>query len=179
MAERAQAGSATAFKRPATRRQAMGMRAYQRVDTHLGTWKTAGDDEARKKYLTFARRFPSLIQSSGLAAALAFAHDKLREYLDDLSFVLEDAGGKDPGTAFAKRAREESELVAYLVLSTRAIEAASWLKRYAEALLDSDGDGASGGAKRSGAEKSKDHTQPVARKGDPSGSTHRPAGDRS
>jgi len=91
-------------------------------------------DKPRKEYVGFAKRFPSLIHSCGLAQALAFAQAKAPEgYLDDLAAVLK----AEQREMLLKKARE-SAVPEYMRLSREALEAAGWLKRYAEALLDED-----------------------------------------
>lgn len=86
-------------------------------------------------YQSFAKKFPALIHTCGLAQAVSFAMAKgERGYLDDLASALRAGGhsGIDTCEALGERARTES-MSGYLRLSRDAIEAASWLKRYVEA----------------------------------------------
>lgn len=88
-----------------------------------------------KEYTTFAKKFPSLIHTCGLAQAVAFAQAKKEsEYLSDLTTVLQ--GAKLPGVntvdELAAKSREES-LIGYMRLSRHALLAAGWIKRYVEA----------------------------------------------
>jgi CRISPR-associated protein Cmr5 len=89
-----------------------------------------------KDYSSFAKKFPALVHTCGLAQAVAFALAKgERGYLDDLAVVLR-AGGHtdiDDGNTLDKQSRE-LPFSGYLRLSRDALAAASWLKRYAEAL---------------------------------------------
>lgn len=91
---------------------------------------------ANPEYLTFAKRFPSLIHACGLAQALAFAESKaknnkaLRDYLLDLTEVSGES-------KLMERSRE-SELMVYMNLTRRSLESASWIKRYAEASMAAD-----------------------------------------
>lgn len=95
-----------------------------------------------KEYTTFAKKFPSLIHTCGLAQAIAFAEAKKEvEYLADLAAVLKGAnqGGVSTAEDLAKRSREE-KLGGYLRLSRNALHAAGWLKRYVEALNEKESD---------------------------------------
>jgi CRISPR-associated protein Cmr5 len=90
-----------------------------------------------KEYRSFARDFPTLVHSCGLAQTLAFALAKeghQLEYADDLATVLTSAGF--PGVETAKKLAEKTHSVSvaeYLRLSRAGLAAAIWLKRYVEA----------------------------------------------
>jgi CRISPR-associated protein Cmr5 len=119
-----------------TRGQKMAQAAYARVAAH-------GKPDA--EYVTFAKRFPALVHTCGLAQAVAFAEAKgtskggppkkpETKYLEDIAAVL-NAGGHTPidsAQRLAETTRSE-RLGGYLRLSRDAIQAASWLKRYVEA----------------------------------------------
>ncbi len=95
------------------------------------------------KYKTFAKKFPALVHTCGLAQAVAFAEVKEHtDYLDDLASVVRAAGHADVTDRgrFAQLSRESS-FAAYMRLSRNAITAASWIKRYVEALAPSDTEG--------------------------------------
>jgi CRISPR-associated protein Cmr5 len=79
-----------------------------------------------KEYVSFAKKFPTLIHTCGLAQALAFAQAKAPSNLEHLSIVM---GASD----LLEKSRTE-QLAEYLILSRMALEASGWLKRYAEAL---------------------------------------------
>lgn len=89
------------------------------------------------KYKSFARGFPALIHTCGLAQAIAFAQAKdehQRQYADDLAKVLTAAGHGE--VQDAKRLGEQTHnlpVTQYLRLSRNALAAAEWLKRYVEA----------------------------------------------
>ena len=94
-----------------------------------------------KEYARFAREFPTLVHSCGLAQALAFARAKSehhKKYADDLAQVLTAAGHEQVGSAeqLAKRIREDLWVTQYIRLSRDALAAAVWLKRYVEAADD-------------------------------------------
>lgn len=93
-----------------------------------------------KEYLSFAKKFPALVHTCGLAQAVAFARAKKETaYVGDLAKVLESAGHPEitDGRQLDECARN-LPLNGYLRLSRNAIEAASWLKRYAEAVGEDD-----------------------------------------
>lgn len=93
-----------------------------------------------KEYFSFAKKFPALVHTCGLAQAVAFARAKKEtDYVDDLAEVLKNAGHLEitDGGKLDECARN-LPLNGYLRLSRNAIEAASWLKRYAEAVGEDD-----------------------------------------
>jgi len=115
-----------------TRSQRMAATAAARV-----TARAAGDG-----YRAFAREFPTLVHTCGLAQAVAFAQAKgaksadHRNYLDDLAAVLVAAGYAvaTSGSELEKYLRAAGTAVPeYVRVSRDAIDAAVWLKRYAEA----------------------------------------------
>ena len=114
-----------------TRSQQLAELAFKQVSRHDSLPK-----KRRDEYVGFAKRFPSLVHSCGLAQAVAFAQSKAPDdYLNDLRAVM--SSGTTDVAAFAADIRT-AELARYLQLSRTALQAAGWLKRYAEALLDFD-----------------------------------------
>lgn len=110
----------------ATSEQLRAQRAYGKVSEYVNNSKP--DD--RKKYKSFATGFPALIHQCGLAQAIAYAQNKAPvEYRNDLAAVLDTSMDE-----FAQQART-APLPAYQRHTRMALSAASWLKRYAEALL--------------------------------------------
>lgn len=99
-----------------------------------------------KEYVTIAKKFPSLVHTCGLAQAVAFYEAKGKTkpgkpekphlgYLKDLAAVLASVGHQQIGNVQQLTDKVRTEpLSGYLRLSRDAINAASWLKRYAEAL---------------------------------------------
>jgi CRISPR-associated protein Cmr5 len=87
-------------------------------------------------YKTFSKKFPALIHTCGLAQAVSFASAKseYRNYLNDLALVLAKADYPFPSRSELENAARTNPVGAYLRLSRDAIEAASWLKRYVEAV---------------------------------------------
>ena len=81
-------------------------------------------------YCSFSSSFPTLIHSCGLAQALSFAAAKGKEnYIEDLQAVLDSLG---KAGNIAERSRK-AEIMEYIRISRRAISAAAWIKRYAQA----------------------------------------------
>lgn len=108
--------------------QKMAQAAYQRIAQQLPT----------KEFASFAREFPTLVHSCGLAQAVAFARAKgghQEHYLNDLVAVLRDAGYSEmmSNDQLAETSRS-APVTTYLRLSRDALSAAVWLKRYVEAV---------------------------------------------
>lgn len=119
-----------------TRRQQRSWLAYQRVNAHKAPAENPPPDAGAKEaeFKRFAKSFPALIQASGLAQAAAYAAQKAPDgFLDDLAQVMR-CGTQDELCQAARQA----PLTDYLRLSRDALDAATWLKRYAEALLEGD-----------------------------------------
>lgn len=113
-----------------TNSQKMAQAAYMAVR------KRVDGTALPEKYASFARSFPSLVHSCGLAQAIAFAKAKDHgQYLEDLAGVLKKIGhDESSSTEDLERATRESPVMAYVRLSRNALQAAGWLKRYVEAL---------------------------------------------
>lgn len=94
----------------------------------------------KDEYLRLAKSFPALVHTCGLVQAIAYVHAKDNKartgetYLNHLSGVM--VIDLPENTTLEDKSRD-AELLEYQFLSLEAIEAATWLKRYAEALLDS------------------------------------------
>lgn len=113
-----------------TRTQVFAERAYGVV-----VKRKKGEDEKSKEYGRFAKSFPALVQSSGLAQACAFAEAKaMGAILSDLETVLEMRGD-----TLVKESRE-APLEQYMLLSRKVMAAAGWIKRYVQALLKEEGE---------------------------------------
>lgn len=91
--------------------------------------------EAKENYANLAKKFPALVQACGLAQTIAFVDSKEKNtnYLKHLAKVMSRNENEDLG-----KASREAGLMEYQRLSFEAIEAATWLKRYSEALLEKD-----------------------------------------
>jgi len=112
-----------------TRSQRIAQTAYNRVSAR---------GKPNEEYVTRAKKFPALIHACGLAQAVAFGLAKeFSDYLEDLAAVLRAAGYdeiKDAGKL--DDCARKQPLTEYLRLSRDALTAASWLKRYTEALKE-------------------------------------------
>lgn len=109
-----------------TRQQLWAEKAYQQVESMK-------DKQGEADYQRVCKTFPALIHNCGLCQALAFAEAKEhREYLNALAAVL--GTSKDN---LAQQSRE-SHILEYQRLTQNALQASTWLKRYAEALLKGD-----------------------------------------
>ena len=106
-----------------TRQQVWAEKAYAKVKA---VENTIGEED----YGRFCKGFPALIHSAGLCQAVAFAEAKEKDkYLEDLAAVL---GKNKDDLAHTSRL---VDVVEYQQLSRDAMAVATWLKRYAEALL--------------------------------------------
>jgi CRISPR-associated protein Cmr5 len=117
-----------------TRSQKLAQAAFPLIQDRKKREK--GFDE----YKSFAKKFPALIHTCGLAQAVAFALAKKEtEYVENLVAVLKLIGHPEVSSAEAlhKQSRDQP-LSGYLRLSRDAINAASWLKRYVEAAGEGD-----------------------------------------
>ena len=95
--------------------------------------KVKDDNKQVKEYRTLALNFPTMILQSGLAQAIGFLQAKGKEeHLLLLAHIAELLGeNKD---SLHKKILE-ADLSHYQLLTRQAIEAASGLKRYTQALL--------------------------------------------
>lgn len=95
--------------------------------------KVKDDNKQVKEYRTLVLNFPTMILQSGLAQAIGFLQDKGKEeHLLLLAHIAELLGeNKD---SLHKKILE-ADLSHYQLLSRQALEAASSLKRYTQALL--------------------------------------------
>ena len=114
----------------ATRQQKLAQMAYCEVFAKKG-------GKIEESYARVCRIFPALVHNSGLCQAVAFAQSKANNkgseyklYLKSLAKLLEMKHEDE----LAEKSRT-ADVLAYQHLTMKAMSAASWLKRYAEALL--------------------------------------------
>ncbi|MDR0522561.1 MAG: type III-B CRISPR module-associated protein Cmr5 [Planctomycetaceae bacterium] len=111
--------------------QKLAARAYTEVSKRVKS-------QDAKEYKTFAKQFPALIHTCGLCQAVVFAQSKKGDasshVLDDFVQILEPQNTTDH---FVSTTRSLS-MLDYTVLSRRAMRAAEWLKRQADALIEGD-----------------------------------------
>lgn len=112
-----------------TNSQKMAQMAHASVRQHASPG-------APEKYASFARSFPSLVHTCGLAQAVAFAKAKGHgQYLGDLAAVLNEIGHAEATSVDSlEKATREHPVLAYVRLSRNVLQAAGWLKRYVEAV---------------------------------------------
>lgn len=113
-----------------TRSQQFAEKAFSVVDR----WKNAQNSCAELK--SFARSFPALVQTCGLLQALAYAQEKNEAYFEgfrETLEVIESVGKIDVEKLCATNS------IDYMRVGRLALEAATWIKRYAVVLLDDDG----------------------------------------
>ena len=113
----------------------MKTRTYDQKMAELAFQRVNGNERGKdEKYCSFALAFPSLVHSCGLAQAVSFAEAKdMDKYLNDLNEVLK-AIVTEGATVDLSRESREAQVVDYMRLTRRAISAASWIKRYVQAL---------------------------------------------
>lgn len=104
----------------------MARKAYERV-------LDRSQENDFKEYKSFALSFPSLIHSCGLVQAVSFAISKDKEnYIHDLQKVFDEI---DTAGDLQIRSRE-AQIIEYMRITRHAISAASWIKRYCQAIGD-------------------------------------------
>lgn len=114
---------------PHIRSQKYAQRAFGLIQ------KVKEENKKVKEYRTLALNFPTMILQSGLAQAIGFLQAKGKEehllLLAHIAELLEENENKD---SLHKKILE-ADLSHYQLLTRKAIEAASSLKRYTQALL--------------------------------------------
>lgn len=126
---------------PITRHQERAQKAYKCISprTKDANGQEMKSDKDNEEYSQLAKKFPALVHNCGLAQALAFVQAKEKDvnigkaYLSHLSDVMGLKKDEDLGII-----SRNAELREYQRLTREAIEAATWLKRYSEALLEKD-----------------------------------------
>lgn len=134
------------------RSQKMAQAAYPLVEkmqaTHLKDEyfkNEESDEKALKmaqslsaKYRTLALNFPNMILQSGLSQAAGFLLAKGKdEHTQLLAHLAELLTGKDDGQALHSHILQ-ANISEYQLLTRKALDAASWLKRYTQALLEKE-----------------------------------------
>lgn len=100
--------------------------------------KIKEENKKVKEYRTLALNFPTMILQSGLAQAIGFLQAKGKEeHLLLLAHIAELLGENKDGL---HKKILEADLPHYQLLTRQAIEAASGLKRYTQALLPKPND---------------------------------------
>lgn len=109
-----------------TRNQMLAQAAYARI----AIYSNAGQKKLDEVYVSFAKKFPALVHTCGLAQAVAFARAKNHtDYVDDLAEVIKANGHAEiTDSKLLDHHARTADLNGYLRLSRDAINAASWLK---------------------------------------------------
>jgi CRISPR/Cas system CMR-associated protein Cmr5 small subunit len=111
-----------------TRQQTMAQKAWTQVQAQ-------SQKEKFNEYITFAKNFPALIHSCGLDQAVSFARAKKKEdYLSDFIEVLASVQTVEKESNQFLSAIHQCNIGQYIRFSRIALQAAEWIKRYAEAL---------------------------------------------
>jgi CRISPR-associated protein Cmr5 len=88
-------------------------------------------------YKRLSKKFPALVHTCGLTQAIAFVQGKEKEvgskYLKDISVII----SPENTINLADKSRN-ADLIEYQHMTRDVIDAATWLKRYSEALLEDD-----------------------------------------
>ena len=121
-----------------TRSQKLAQAAFSKANARHNSLK----EKDFKEYISFAKKFPALMHTCGLAQAVAFAlakakgeRDCIRDYINDLAALLNADGYSNISSASDLLIQTQTlQIGEYLCLSIDTINAASWLKRYAEAV---------------------------------------------
>jgi CRISPR-associated protein Cmr5 len=122
-----------------TRQQRRAQKAYKCISprTKDANGQEIKNDKYNEEYNQLAKRFPALVHNCGLAQALAFVQAKEKDagkaYISHLSDVMDLKKDEDLGNI-----SRSADLIKYQWLTREAIESATWLKRYSEALLEKD-----------------------------------------
>lgn len=95
--------------------------------------KVEEENEKVKEYRTLALNFPTMILQSGLAQAIGFLQAKGKE--EHLLLLAHIAELLEENESSLHKKILEADLSHYQLLTRQAIEAASSLKRYTQALL--------------------------------------------
>ena len=95
--------------------------------------KVEEENEKVKEYRTLALNFPTMILQSGLAQAIGFLQAKGKE--EHLLLLAHIAELLEENESSLHKKILEADLSHYQLLTRQAIEAASCLKRYTQALL--------------------------------------------
>ena len=111
-----------------TNEQKMAQEAFARISER-------STQDGFKDYKSFALSFPSRIHTCGLVQAVSFAQAKKRtDYLEDINAVFAKADSAGKLETESRRA----DINDYMRMTLHALSAASWLKRYCQAMDGGD-----------------------------------------
>jgi CRISPR-associated protein Cmr5 len=129
-----------------TRDQQRALLAFERVKRLRPDDNEPQDGKLEKpeydKYGSMAHNLPILIRQAGLAQALSFVATRKsigqKRLLEDVKAVVETLFTDTTNRSLDERARKESGLLEYQLLTREVIAALVWFKRYAVSVLDVD-----------------------------------------
>lgn len=120
------------------RTQDYARRAFKKIEAQVDR----EDKTKAKEYGQWALKFPTLMLQAGLAQASGFLLAKKQtEYLVDLADLVAEGLAEGPTADEFHQRIIDSDLAAYQRLTRRTLEAAGWLKRYAQAVLKAEAGG--------------------------------------
>ena len=112
----------------------MEIRTHKYAEDAFPRVKALVKDPFEAKYRTLALNFPTMIMQSGLAQAIGFlmakGKDEHKIILDHLEKILERPN--------LHADILKSDIAEYQILTRKALNASSWLKRYSQALLSKE-----------------------------------------
>lgn len=124
-----------------TKQQKRAKIAYDRVKEDV----TKEPEKIKDAYVKIAKRFPALVHNCGLVQAVAFVEAKKEDekkekkiwgvYLSHIIAVLNESEKKETVIKDLGEVSRTAGLMEYQRLSRNVIASATWIKRYAEALL--------------------------------------------
>jgi CRISPR type III-B/RAMP module-associated protein Cmr5 len=109
--------------------------AYEKV-----VRRQEGSKGAREKYVIWTKSLGAMIQSSGLAQAVAFLKSKDDE--EGFKWLLEDlsdpiiTGENQNNNLYEIVTHEQTDVYKYMALTRRVMKALVYFKRFAESFLD-------------------------------------------
>ncbi len=114
----------------------MQIRTHQYAEAAFPLVKAIQKATFEAKYRTLALNFPTMIMQSGLTQAIGFLMAKKEDEHKTLLKHIEDILNRPTlHTDILKSNIEE-----YQLLTRKALEASSWIKRYTQALLKKEGE---------------------------------------
>lgn len=116
----------------------MQIRTHKYAEAAFPLVEKMQKDPFEAKYRTLALNFPTMIMQSGLAQAIGFLmaknSDEHKVFLGHIAKLLGHQSNEALHSSILK-----SNIGQYQLLTRKALDATSWLKRYTQALLNKDG----------------------------------------
>ena len=114
----------------------------QKAQAAVASWEANLDAKPLQEIVSLAKSFPAYVQTCGLIQALAFAESKRKpdqacNLYDDFLSVL-NALTPNNANQITTQTLINSVALEYMRISRLALEAATWLKRYASVIVVPD-----------------------------------------